>query len=152
VLAELELDVVVAPLLTVSRDSVVRLVTDEIGLVVSHDETFRDQSLPQRQSQSRIAVIQNSSLPDAPLALEDRGEAVHCDEDRRLSHAPSTFELGFDTRMVRVEDACSPLVPFCSRQLEVAGDLRVFTYCSYRAGGFRRPIAVDDESRVRLQD
>ena len=139
--------------LAMHRDAIVAVVADGIGLIVTDREVaLATQQVEQRPRQPRIAVVEHADLPGARHALEGRGEAVDGDQHGLLPGILPAVELGHDAVVIGPEDLASPGRGSGRRQAAIARDRRRLAHRDDRGRRLDRPVAVDRQPRIGLQD
>src|SRR5579862_5902620 len=127
ILANLDLHVQQATYLCVSRDRVVRLIAQEVRLVVGHDQaTLAAQRLKHQGGQAAIAVIEHGCVHGAAHALENIRHGMLRNEDRRPPGTLACVEQLPQPRMIRLEDLAAPSQHLLLAQAGIARNLDEF--------------------------
>ena len=81
-----------------------------------------------------------------------RRETVHGDENRRQLRLEAAVEFANDAIVIRMENLARTQQARSVVDTDVAGNIGQLAARDDRAGDIERPIAVDDEPRIRLLD
>ncbi len=141
VLAYLELDMDEAAPLAVHGDGVVALVVDRIGLVVADAPVaVAGEEIEERTGETAVAVVEDAQVPRPRVAVVDRGEAVHGDEDACLPLRRAAIERARDGVVMGLEDLARPRPCPGRVEVAVAGDGGVLAERGDRIGNAGRGL------------
>jgi hypothetical protein len=131
---------------------VVRVIAYGVGLVLAGMQAgFLTQQLQQRAPQPLVIAIHETDFPRTRLAQVHRREAVDANQQSASAGVTALIQHSAYCCMVGREDFSDSRRCGGGCQAFVGRDSDVLTLRGYGACGSGRPIAVDDQARIALQ-
>ncbi len=102
--------------------------------------------------QTTTPVIQQSGMSGTLMSMEPRAKTVHGDEDRVPMLCFAYVHLGANALLILAKHLPFPRQRIDGRNRRIAGNSRGLAQSHKRFCAAGRTVAVNDESRIRLQN